>query len=189
VHEKNVALEPRDTLAFADTPVTAAARLPERLGRDVVRVYGALIRSAQIAGALEWMLGQSVRYSTERKQFGRAIGGFQAIQHQLAVLAGHTAAAGIAAEHAFAAADRGDPRFEVAVAKTRVGEAAGICAGIAHQVHGALGFSYEHSLHFITRRLWAWRAEFGAEVDWATELGRLTAARGAEALWPYVTGR
>jgi acyl-CoA dehydrogenase len=189
VHGNNVALEPRDTLTFQDTPVVSAARLPGSLGFDPVRTYGALIRSAQMAGALEWMLGQSVRYSTERKQFGRAIGAFQAIQHQLAVLAGHTAAAGIAAERAFAAADRGDPRFEVAVAKTRVGEAAGIGASIAHQVHGAIGFSHEHSLHFLTRRLWAWRAEFGAEVEWATELGRTTAARGADAFWPDVTAR
>jgi acyl-CoA dehydrogenase len=105
------------------------------------------------------------------------------------VLAGHTAAAGLAADHAFRAADRGDPRFEVAAAKTRIGEAAGIGASIAHQVHGAFGFTYEHSLHFLTRRLWSWRAEFGAEAHWSTWLGRDVAARGASELWSYVTSR
>jgi len=148
-----------------------------------------MARAAQMAGALEACLLQSVRYATERKQFGRPIGSFQAIQQNLAVLAGHVAAAGIAAESAFRAAERGDARFEVAVAKVRAGEAAGIGAGIAHQTHGAIGFTYEHSLHFATRRLWSWRAEFGSESAWARELGRAVAARGADALWSDLTAR
>jgi acyl-CoA dehydrogenase len=94
-----------------------------------------------------------------------------------------------AAESAFRAADRGDARFEVSVAKVRVGEAAGIGAGIAHQSHGAIGFTYEHSLHFVTRRVWSWRAEFGAESHWAAQIGREVASRGGEGLWPHVTGR
>ena len=99
------------------------------------------------------------------------------------------AAAGIAAESAFRAAERGDARFEIAVAKVRVGEAAGVGAGIAHQTHGAIGFTYEHSLHFATRRLWSWRAEFGSESAWARELGHAVAARGADALWSDLTAR
>ena len=79
--------------------------------------------------------------------------------------------------------------FETAVAKIRVGEAAGIGAGLVHQVHGAIGFTYEHSLHFATRRLWSWRAEFGSERRWAVELGRRVASRGADGLWPYLTSR
>ena len=185
--EENLAREPRDTLTFDDTPVVTAA--PIAHPADAVRVYGALVRSGQMAGALEGLLALSVKYVTERKQFGRAIGTFQAIQHQLAVLAGHTAAAGLAADHAFRAADRHDPRFDVAAAKTRIGEAAGVGTGIAHQVHGAIGFTYEHSLHFLTRRLWSWRAEFGAEAWWAAELGREVAAHGAAGLWPWVTTR
>ena len=152
-------------------------------------VYGALARAAQMAGALESILAQSVRYATERKQFGRPIGAFQAIQHQLAILAGHTAASGMAAANACRAAERGDPTFEVAAAKVRVGEAAGVGASIAHQTHGAIGFTYEHSLHFSTRRLWSWRAEFGSESVWAAELGRRAAARGADQLWADLTAR
>ena len=56
-----------------------------------------------------------------------------------------------------------------------------------HQVHGAIGFTYEHSLHFATRRLWSWRAEFGSESVWAIELGRRVAARGADNLWNDLT--
>jgi acyl-CoA dehydrogenase len=187
--DRNLALEPRDTLAFDGAPVVAAAPAGERGSADGVLVHGAMIRAAQMAGALESVLEQSVRYATERKQFGRPIGNFQAVQHNLAILAGHVAAAGSAAENAFRAADRGDPTFEVAVAKVRAGEAAGVGAGIAHQAHGAIGFTYEHSLHFSTRRLWGWRAEFGSESRWAVRLGQQVAGRGAERLWSDLTAR
>ena len=101
----------------------------------------------------------------------------------------------MAAQHAFATMDArgagnlGETAFEIAAAKIRVGEAAGLGAGIAHQSHGAIGFTYEHSLHFVTRRLWSWRAEFGGESHWSLEQGREVAARGAEALWPHLTSR
>jgi acyl-CoA dehydrogenase len=184
----NLALEPRDTLRWESAPVIAAAPA-DGLPVDSLKLHGALVRSAQMAGGLEYLLAQTVQYVSERKQFGRPIGSFQAIQHQLALLAGHTAAAGSAAANAFRAADRGDAAFEIAVAKVRTGEAAGLGAGIAHQCHGAIGFTYEHSLHFVTRRLWSWRAEFGAESQWAAEIGRDVAGRGGEGLWPYVTAR
>ena len=188
VLDRNLAREPRDTLTFEAAPVSAAAPAP-RLRADAVRLYGALVRSAQMAGGLAGVLQQAVRYAAERRQFDRPIGAFQAIQHALAVLAGHAAAAGLAAEHAFRAADRRDPWFEVAAAKIRSGETAGAGAAIAHQVHGAIGFTYEHALQFSTRRLWAWRAEFGSESAWAAELGRAVAARGADAVWPDLTAR
>ena len=184
----NLALEPRDTLHWDNAPVAAAARAGARAANGP-RLYGALVRSAQMAGGLEYLLSQTVRYVSERKQFGRPIGSFQAIQHQLALLAGHAAAAGIAAANAFRAADRGDAAFEIAAAKVRTGEAAGLGAGIAHQCHGAIGFTYEHSLHFVTRRLWSWRAEFGGESQWAAQLGRDIALHGADGLWPYLTAR
>jgi acyl-CoA dehydrogenase len=187
--DRNLALEPRDTLTFEDAPVVAAGPAAAGVATDAVTLYGALVRTGQIAGALERILQQSVRYAIDRRQFGRPIGNFQAIQHQLAVLAGHSAAAGIAAERAFAAADTGDPAFEIAAAKVRAGEAAGIGASIAHQVHGAIGFTYEHSLHFSTRRLWSWRAEFGSESRWAAQLGRHVANRGPDALWTDLTSR
>lgn len=187
--DRNLALEPRDTLVFVDAPVVAAASAASGMSADGVHVHGAMVRAAQMAGAIESLLEQSVRYVTERKQFGRPIGSFQAIQHNLAIVAGHVAAAGIAAEHAFRAADRGDPTFEVAVAKVRAGEAAGVTAGLAHQAHGAIGFTYEHALHFSTRRVWSWRAEFGSESRWALRLGRHVAAAGADRLWGELTAR
>jgi alkylation response protein AidB-like acyl-CoA dehydrogenase len=191
--DASLAREPRDTLTWSGAAVVAAAPLRGRLGKQPVWAGGALVRSAQMAGGLEFLLAQSVKYVTERKQFGRPLAAFQAIQQNLALLAGHTAAAGMAAQQAFHAVERtgegGDPSFEIAVAKVRTGEAAGLGASIAHQAHGAIGFTYEHSLHFVTRRLWSWRAEFGAESDWSVALGREVAARGADALWPHMASR
>ena len=118
-----------------------------------------MARAAQMAGGLEFLLAQSVKYVSERKQFGKPLSAFQAIQQNLALLAGHTAAAGMAAQAAFHAMEKGDAAFEIACAKVRVGEAAGLGAGIAHQAHGAIGFTYEHTLHFVTRREWLGCAE------------------------------
>lgn len=188
--DRNMAREPRDSLTFRDAAVLGAALAAER---DRVWLLGAMVRAAQMAGALDTLLDLSVQYANDRVQFGRPIGKFQAIQQQLAVLAGQTAATGVAAEAAFGKADlgakSGDCRFEVAVAKVRAGEAADLGTSIAHQSHGAIGFTYEHTLHFSTRRLWSWRAEFGTKAHWAEELGRFAAGRGADQLWPYVTTR
>jgi alkylation response protein AidB-like acyl-CoA dehydrogenase len=79
--------------------------------------------------------------------------------------------------------------LEVASAKIRVGEAAAAGAAIAHQVHGAIGFTIEHPLHLFTQRLWAWRDDFGTETAWAVRLGAHVARRGADALWPMVAAR
>ena len=141
-----------------------------------------------MAGALDTILSLTVRYTAERSQFGRPIGKFQAVRQQVAVLGGEVAAAGRAADDAVLAADRGDATLQIAAAKARVGEAAGVCAEISHQVHGAMGFTHEHSLHQFTRRLWSWRDEFGPEVYWATQLGRSLAERAANDVWGFLTG-
>jgi acyl-CoA dehydrogenase len=191
--DHNLAGEPRDTLSFDGVALPAAMVRPAGRGVDRVSLFrrGALTRAVQMAGALERVLDLAVRYANERVQFGRPIGKFQAIQQNLAVAAGHVAAAGAAAD---AAVETLGPTgrnasdfFPIAAAKTRVGEAAGAAAAIAHQVHGAIGFTYEHQLHHATRRLWSWRDEFGAEAYWSGEIGRQVAARGADQLWPFIT--
>ena len=67
------------------------------------------------------------------------------------------------------------------------GGAKGIGAAIAHQVHGAIGFTHEHSLHFLTKRLWSWRDEFGNETVWNRLLGRHMAAAGPDRYWAEIT--
>jgi alkylation response protein AidB-like acyl-CoA dehydrogenase len=101
----------------------------------------------------------------------------------LAALAEQTAAASVAVESAPIAvgAERSSAAPAIAAAKIRASEAAGKVAEIAHQVHGAIGFTHEHSLHRLTRRLWSWRDEFGTEAHWSRELGRAVIAAGADA--------
>lgn len=180
----NIAGEARDDLEFADTAGATVAGLS---GDDLLHA-GAALRSLMMAGALERVLMQTVEYARTRVQFGKPIASFQAIQQQLAVMAGHVAAAGLAAQAAFADIETPEQlRRTAPLAKIRAGEAAGAVAAIAHQVHGAIGITKEHSLHFATRRLWSWRAEFGSESFWAERVGREAAGRGADAYWPSVT--
>lgn len=185
--DRNVALEPRETLDLAKAKIIDAGAVD--LDPDAPRLLGALIRSIQIAGALEASVALSVRYANERIQFGKPIGKYQAIQHQLAQLAAEAAAAKVAAGSAVRAVGSDLPRFEIAVAKARASEAAGIGAKIAHQVHGAIGFTYEHRLQFLTRRLWSWRSEYGNAGHWQAELGRLACQAGADRLWSDLTAR
>jgi len=184
--EKNLAGEPRALLRFERTSLIALAPLEEALSR--LETEGALCRSVQMAGALERTLEYSLQYANERVQFGRPIAKFQAIQHMLAVLAGQVAASSAAADAAVEASRLMPDEFAVSVAKSRIGEAAGKGAEIAHQVHGAMGYTREHNLHYSTRRLWSWRDEFGNETYWQSRLGRMIASRGADALWPLLTG-
>ena len=197
---------------------------------DTLLTMGAAARAMQMAGALEAILDLAVAYANERVAFERPIAKFQAVQHNLARLAGEVAvaiaAAGSAADAIAGSSppplwgrDReggthdgsgipppltpphkgeGNPVagafdeaifLEVASAKIRVGEAAGEGAAIAHQVLGAIGFTQEHTLHRFTRRLWAWRDDFGNESFWAARLGALVAAKGPDGLWPMLAAR
>ena len=188
----SLAGEPSDTVFF-DGVIPISRSAPEDVNHaERLRRMGAAMRAEQMAGALERCLEQSLQYAADRRQFGRPIAKFQAVQHNLAVLAGEVAAATTSADAAVSAIARHgveDDRTFVAVAtaKIRGGQAAGAGAGIAHQVHGAMGFTREYSLQHRTRRLWAWRDEFDPETVWAIELGRHMAKRGGDALWATVT--
>jgi acyl-CoA dehydrogenase len=180
----NLAGEPRDQVSGS-----AGELLPGT--RNAYELL-ALARTMQMAGGLERVLDLSLQYVTEREQFGRPIAKFQAVQHNLAVMAAETAAAIRCADAAADALDRDDDQrllLEIAAAKARVGEACGIVAELAHQAHGAMGFTYEHQLHHFSRRLWAWRDEYGAESFWQRRLGSALAAAGADALWDFIATR
>lgn len=188
----NVAEEPRDTVSV-DGPAAAVAPAPEGAAAEL-RLRAALGRAQLLAGAARAALSASVRYAGERVQFGRPIAKFQAVQHNLARLAGETAAAVAAAgsaADAIANAQAFDEgvRLEAISAKIRCAEAAQEGAAIAHQVHGAIGFTKEHVLHRFTLRMLAWRDDFGHESHWAVALGHLVAARGADAFWPLIASR
>lgn len=182
---ENMAREPRDDLAF-DLRLDAADVAASPHGPRDLEVMGAAVRAIALAGALDRVLELTVSYVGERVQFGRTLSKFQAVQQQVAVLATQAAAAGGAAGLAAEALGAGLDPARIAAAKVRTGEAAGIAAGIAHQMHGAMGFSHEYALHFLTRRLWAWREEFGNEALWSRRLGAEVLRRGADDLWPFI---
>ncbi len=185
--KRNTAGEPRDDLCFKNAVPIATAPLPGHLSDDVLWWGGSMLRSAQMAGALEAALDLSTRYATERVQFGKPISTFQAIQHQLAQMAQQTGSAIVSAEAAFTESDGPLAAWQIAAAKVCGAEAAGTVAAMAHAVHGAIGFTHEHALQLGTRRLWAWRSEFGNLGHWAQRLGRAVAQGGAALLWPAVT--
>ncbi|MFN3735796.1 acyl-CoA dehydrogenase family protein [Hydrogenophaga sp.] len=185
-HDLNLAREPRDAISLEGLPVVAAAPCEGLPTRHPVRLFGALLRSAQMAGTMERLSQQSVQYATERVQFGKAIGKFQAIQQQLAVLGCEAAATAAAALFAFEQADGPGAAMAVAAAKVRASEAAGQVAAIAHATHGAIGFTYEHTLHFASRRLWSWRSELGHQAWWSDRLGAAVCASDVP-FWHAVT--
>jgi acyl-CoA dehydrogenase len=190
----NLASDGSDTVTFNNVSPVAIKPAPKGFDQTQLMLMGAVVRSLQIAGALESMLEVSVRYSNERVAFEKKISKFQAVQHNLAKLAGESAAALAAATSAADALASGksfdDELFLEAVsAKVRCSEAAEKGAAIAHQVHGAIGFTIEHILHRYSLRALAWRDDFGNESYWAVELGKLVASRGADELWPLVASR
>ena len=188
-HGNSLAGEPRDKVvlgevAFADSTVEAA-----RPGEGIqgFLALGALCRCEQMVGAMEWVLERTLAYAGEREQFGKLIGGFQAVQHLIAVMAGHVHAAACATDAARITLMTASAQQAIGYAKARVGEAAGEVAAIAHQVHGAMGYSHEYPLHYRTRRLWNWREEFGSERYWQMRVGRSVSARGSASFWPDLT--
>jgi acyl-CoA dehydrogenase len=183
-----------DDVTFDNVRPLAAAPAPDGFDQSELMLMGAAARSVEMAGALESVLAHTVRYANERVAFERPIAKFQAVQHNLARLAGEVAAAMAAAgsaADALAQATRFDDGvfLEAASAKIRCAEAAQEGAAIAHQVHGAIGFTKEHILHRFTLRLLSWRDDFGNESQWAVALGNLVAERGADDLWPLVASR
>jgi acyl-CoA dehydrogenase len=175
----NLAGEPRDTLFFEHAE-------PEDVGRAACDLgeRGALTRAALMAGALAAMARLTVAYAGERRQFGRPIAAFQAVQQHLVGIAQEASLVGAAAE----GAARIPGSFEIAAAKAVASRAALTATRAAHQVHGAIGMTQEYRLHHFSRRLWAWRGEYGDDQHWGARLGSTVADAGAENLYRAITG-
>jgi acyl-CoA dehydrogenase len=191
---RNLAGDATNVVTFDGASVLRSAPAPEHFEQNSLLLMGSSVRSVETAGALETVLSLSVAYANERVAFERPIGKFQAVQQNLARLAGEVAAAlavaGSAAD-TLAQADVADEAvfLEAASAKIRTAEAAAEGSAIAHQVFGAIGFTKEHVLHRFTLRMLSWRDDFGNESYWAAELGRHVARRGADDFWPLVASR
>jgi acyl-CoA dehydrogenase len=181
---RNLAGEPRDTLLLDGVTADEAGPAPATAVDFLLR--GALGRAAQMAGAMARVRDLTVRYTGERQQFGRPVARFQAVGQHLVRIAEEAVLADMAVQAAApssgATADGG---LAAAAAKIVAGQAATAVAAAAHQAHGAIGMTREYELGQLTRRLWAWRDEYGSESYWSTWLGDRLA--GGD-LWPALAG-
>lgn len=185
----NLAGESRDTVLLDGLELSATQVAPAPPGVDLesMRLRGALCRAAAMAGALSRMADLTMQYTRTREQFGRPLARFQAVQRHIVRIAERSQEAGIAAEAAAANAGPEPDFFDVAAAKIVTGEAVSVAAAAAHQAHGAIGMTKEYELGQLTRRLWAWRDEFGSETRWSRQLGREVVAAGGSRLWPRIS--
>ena len=159
--------------SFSGTLSWGLAAVPAPLGSngEEVLLFSAAIHAAAIAGAMDRVFAMTLQYCNDRSQFGKSIGKFQAVQHQLSVMAQHVASAGIASELAFAGAGAVPERLATAIAKARTSMAVPLVASTAHALHGAIGVTAEYDLQLYTRRLHEWRMVDGSETFWNRMVG------------------
>ena len=174
--------EPNDLFA-SDTNVPTNW-LSIDISFDQILRQAAILRGGQIVGAMDWAFRRSVDYAMERKQFGKENGKFQVIQQMLAELPDQFLAATMLLE---AAAEEGSVMM-TAAARSRLADASDCAISVAHQVHGAIGFSVEYALNHRTRRLMAWRDTYGSVPFWRRTVGLALVGHDRETLWHGLTG-
>lgn len=184
----NLAGEPRDTLVFDRVEPLASGSAGDGVDADALLYRGALTRVMLMAGALDAVSRLTASYTHEREQFGRPVARFQAVQSHLVTCAQEAAIAGVTADAVMRRLAHDDARFEIAAAKVVVSEAATKATAAAHQAHGAMGLTKEYELHHLSRRLWAWRNEYGGARYWSQVLGEAVVDVGGDGLYPLITG-
>lgn len=186
--------EPRDTVSAG--PGTRAGWFGVEVDAAALAQLhrkAALVRAIQVCAALEVILELSLSHTGTRRQFGRPLSKFQALQHLTADIACEAALARAATEAALGVAVAqgwGDPAldFRIAVARSCVGHAASVVVRNAHQIHGAIGTTREHRLHEFTRPALTWRSEFGSVRHWDRRVAEAAVTAGGDGLWPLITG-
>lgn len=155
-----IAMQSVDPLRTPHAPTADTSDDPHLLN------LGALMAGAQLVGVAEAMLHQAVEYAKVRQQFGQPIGAFQAIKHQLANCAVAIEFARPVLWRAASALADGlaSAPVHVSHAKLAAGDAAILTAETAHQVHGAMGYTYEVDLHFWMKRAWAVQGYWGSRA-------------------------
>lgn len=144
------------------------------------------LHAAAMAGAMDRILALAVEYANDRRQFGKAIGQFQAIQQELAVLAEQVCTAVLAARMGCMSSGYLPDRLLAATAKLRASEAAARVAAIGHAVLGAIGITEEHPLGLFTARLHEWRATAGSELRCAEILGQALLDETQSSLFDFI---
>ena len=141
-----------DSVAVGDDRLLAEPGHGAELHHRVVAL-GAIAAMCDAVGAAERILEISNQYAKERFQFGRAIGSFQAVKHHLANMFTDVEASRAAVVQAVDVVDNGgDVRHAAAIAKSFAGPACARAAAMAIQVHGGIGFTWEHDAHLFLKR-------------------------------------
>lgn len=140
--------------------------------------WATAITALLMAGACNRVMAITIEYLNERKQFGRPLAKFQALQHMCAQMAEQVVIAGTAARIGFTADGQDLSSLRVAVAKSVTFEAATQVSAIAHACFAAIGVTQEHDLQLYTRALKRWQASFGSDTYWAKQLGKARIAGG-----------
>jgi acyl-CoA dehydrogenase len=182
---RNLAGEPRDRItldrcALGDADVASA---PAGMTVERFLARGAAARALLMAGALDRVRDLCVEHCGSRKQFGRPLNRFQAVAQHLAVITEQAMLTRMAVELAASELAVADASYDAMIAKAIAGSAVSEVARRAHQVHGAIGVTEEYALQLFTRRLWAWRDEFGSERYWSHRIGGAAVAAGADLAW------
>ena len=181
---KNFLAEPRFDLKINNCQIIDLQPLNPKLN---FHNLGALVRSAQMIGSMEKILDLSINYCSQRKQFGRTLSKFQAIQHHISEMAVELSASSAALSSVGYLDDSDKNVQDIAILKIRAGIAAGKMIAISHQVHGAIGFTQEYELAYFTRNLNSWRNDFGNETFWQNLIGRNFLEKNNQKLWEYLT--
>ncbi|MCP8939954.1 hypothetical protein NK718_15620 [Alsobacter sp. SYSU M60028] len=185
-------MELRSSLAGEDVALLDLAALrPESVQAteasfEAFAARGALLTACAILGAAQRQIEIAIEHANTRKQFGKPLGKFQAIQHRLAEAASEQAVAQAAVRSAIAAQDAGRLKpLQWQAAKVQTGRAATTVVAAAHQILGAIAFTEEHVLHHYSKRLWTWRDAWGREAELERRIGAQACAQGA-GLWPWM---
>ena len=187
----NLAGEARDRviadLALDDVEHALIEHVEQLDPWHAARNRGALSRVIMSAGALAAMAQLTVDYTNDRRQFGKPVATFQAVQQHLVLAAQSAVRAQMASDIAVRAFAHGGGQFEIAAARVVVDDAIAVGTRAAHQAHGAMGVTREYPLHQLTRRLWSWRHEWGTTKQWRRQLGHTVATTGADHMYQLVT--
>ncbi len=140
--------------------------------REVQKIIerAAVAKCSEMVGGMQQVLEMTVDYAKERKQYDRPIGSFQVIQHYCAHMAMDVDGARFCTYQAAWGLSEGLPcTREMAIAKAWAGDAYRRVLALAHQIHGAIGVTMDHDLHFYTARAQAAAATFG-DADFYREI-------------------
>jgi len=165
-----------DLFAAVAWPAKGLTRLDlrEHAAHDLLN-FSVFAMLAATVGAMEKAFELTLDYAAQRQQFGRPVGKFQAVQHQISEMAEHVCAADMALQ--MAAVTGGNALCaptsqQLAIAQFQIAHIADRIADIAHAIHGAIGISQEYPLHHYTRRIRECKSCFGSAQYWAAEIGQ-----------------